>query len=102
MNNEAPKDTAGSKSIVSINFDLNSIIIIALGWAAEYAFLSLIEDAPEIIKIGTLVCAVLALFAMQVRTWLSVMHKLMYPLVLITIFVIYCALGVWAFLIDVQ
>jgi hypothetical protein len=43
---------------------------IGLGFAGEYALLSLIEDAPEALKVATVICAVGALIALETELWL--------------------------------
>lgn len=72
MDAETPPSAA---PIISISFDLRAVVRIALVWAAEYAMLSLIEDAPETVKVATLVCAVLALVIMQFEAWLRTVRK---------------------------
>jgi len=42
---------------ITVKFDWKTIGLLGLGWAAEYAMLSLIEDSPEILKAATLICA---------------------------------------------
>jgi hypothetical protein len=62
-------------SVISVSFDLRAIIRVALVWAAEYAMLSLIEDAPTAIKVATLICAVSALAVMQFEVWVRSISK---------------------------
>jgi hypothetical protein len=52
---------------------IRSLIRIGLAFAAEYALLALIEDAPAALKIATVICAIGALLALeteaQLKTW---------------------------------
>jgi hypothetical protein len=50
---------------ITITFSWMTVFRIGLAWAAEYAMLSLIEDAPEILKVATLICAVAGLAILQ-------------------------------------
>ena len=76
-------------NIVSINFDLRAVIRVALVWAAEYAMLSLIEDAPEVVKVATLLCAVAALVVMQFEGWLRGVWKKSFRFALLAVALVY-------------
>jgi len=84
-----PSEPPISDNIISINLDLRAIIRIALVWAAEYAMLSLIEDASELVKIATLICAVSALAIMQFELWLRKFQPNAFRNSLIVVVVIY-------------
>lgn len=55
-----------------------SITRIFLGFAGEYALLSLIEDAPEALKVTTVICAVAGLFALETEDWLKKRHAYLF------------------------
>lgn len=67
MSDKIPDAIDPSSGAVSITFkfDWRTIVRIGLVWAAEYAMLALIEDAPAVLKIGTLVCALAGLGILQ-------------------------------------
>ncbi len=52
-----------------------SVTRIGLGFAAEYALLALIEDAPAALKIATVICAVAGLFVLETENWFHRQHK---------------------------
>ena len=60
---------------------------VALVWAAEYGMLALIEDAPAVVKVATVICAVGALAALEARDWLRQRqrHLFSYSIGLITV-----------------
>jgi hypothetical protein len=64
---------AEQEKTVSLNTPITwkSLVRIGLVWAAEYAMLALIEDAPAVVKIATIFCALGALATLEFEGWLS-------------------------------
>src|SRR5690348_4920667 len=62
-----PCRTAGGTTVLTLDSPITwrSLARIGLGFAGEYALLALIEDAPAALKIGTVLCAVAALFVLE-------------------------------------
>jgi hypothetical protein len=52
-----------------------SAVRLGLGFSGEYALLSLIEDAPEALKIATVLCSIGALAALEGQEWLERQRK---------------------------
>ena len=46
-----------------------SLIIIGLAWAAEYALLGLIGDANLPLRVATILCAIAAVFILEIEPW---------------------------------
>ena len=55
-----------------------SLTRIGLGFAGEYSLLALIEDAPAALKVGTVMCAVAALFVLETEGWLQKKHRYLF------------------------
>jgi hypothetical protein len=55
-----------------------SVIRLGLGFAAEYAMLALIEDAPVALKVATVVCATGALVTLKLEKWLKTISDLLF------------------------
>ncbi len=66
-----------------------SALRLGLGWAGEYALLSLIEDAPITLKIATMLCAIGALAALESRAWLNSQRDNLFQQVIICLSGIY-------------
>jgi hypothetical protein len=58
-------------------------------WGAEYALLSLIEDAPAWLKVATIVCALCALASLEGETWLNHQQKHLFVISFGTVAVVY-------------
>lgn len=72
-----------------------SAIRVGLGFAGEYALLSLIEDAPEALKVATVVCSVGALAALESREWLQ-KNQYRFSGIMIVFALIYCGFIAYA------
>lgn len=78
-----------------------SAVRLGLGLAGEYALLSLIEDAPEALKIGTVICAIGAIAALESRAWLDNLRPKLFVVTMSVLslfyisFVAYAILNVW-------
>jgi len=71
-----------------------SLLKLGAGFAAEYALLSLIEDAPEVVKVATLVTALGALGALESQEWLIRRHRHLFMAAIVVTSVIYlCFIG---------
>jgi hypothetical protein len=91
---ESPGGTTMSASLDS-PITWSTAVRIGLGWAGEYALLSLIEDAPEALKVATVVCAVGALAALESREWLQ-KNQYRFSGIMIAFAMIYCGFILYA------
>jgi hypothetical protein len=66
-----------------------SAVRLGLGYAGEYALLSLIEDAPEALKVATVLCSIGALAALECRVWLEGKRKHLFQATIAAVSVIY-------------
>lgn len=66
-----------------------SIVRAGLIWGAEYALLSLIEDAPVVLKVATILCAIGALAALEGEEWLNRRHRHFFKSVTLALVAIY-------------
>lgn len=57
-------------SIFDRPITLRQALALALGWAAEYALLTLIESAPTSLKVATMLSATAGLAVLQAEDWL--------------------------------
>lgn len=62
---------------------------LGLGFAAEYALLALIEDAPVAVKIATVLCATGALAALESEDWLNRKRERLFTVVISLLGAIY-------------
>jgi hypothetical protein len=68
-----------------------TIFRVGLIWGAEYALLSLIEDAPTAVKVATIVCALSALAALEAETWLNTRHRYAFASAVTVVGLVYLA-----------
>jgi hypothetical protein len=66
-----------------------SIVRIALGFAAEGALLALIWGSPVVLQVGTVICAVLVLAALESEAWLTQRWRYSFPSILVVLGIIY-------------
>jgi len=81
-------------------FSLKNAVSAALLAAAEYAMLSLIEDAPRAIKFATLVAPVAAFLVIQFEAAIRKLHRDIFPVALAVIFLGYAGFGGYVFLLS--
>lgn len=86
-------DSGTQESLISRALDKpitwRSLVWIALAFAGEYALLALIEDAPAILKIATMLCAVAALLVLQTESWFHRQHKYLFAAAITAVSAIY-------------
>jgi hypothetical protein len=63
---------------------------------SHYALLALIEDAPAVLKIATVICAVAALFTLETEEWLRKRQNKLFALTISGIGLIYAVFIVFA------
>jgi hypothetical protein len=67
----------------------SSAVRLGLGYAGEYALLSLIEDAPEALKVATVLCSIGALAALEARDWLEHQRQYSFRATVTSVSVVY-------------
>jgi hypothetical protein len=73
-----------------------SAVRLALGFAGEYSLISLIQDAPEALKIATLLCSIGILIALETRYWLNERGKHLFSTTILALSIIYAGFVVYA------
>jgi hypothetical protein len=73
-----------------------SLVRIGLAFAAEYAMLALIEDAPVALKVATVFCATATLAALEADSWVRRQGKYVFPLVMGCLGIVYLGFVVYA------
>lgn len=74
-----------------------SAIRLGLFWGGEYALLSLIEDAPEALKVATVLCSIGALASLEGRSWLNKRRANLFVIIIASISTIYGSFVIYAF-----
>jgi hypothetical protein len=91
---------AAIASVIGHVFTIKNAICAALLAAAEYALLSLIEEAPRAIKFATLVAPVLMFLAIQFETNIRKLNRDLFPAVLAILFLGYLGFGAYVFFLN--
>jgi hypothetical protein len=73
-----------------------SAVRLGLAWAGEYSLLSLIEDAPEVLKVATILCSLAALACLEGRIWLNRQRAGLFTIVITVIIITYGAFIAYA------
>jgi hypothetical protein len=73
-----------------------SVALIGLGFAGEYALLALIEDAPEALKVATMMCAVAAIFILGTENRFHRQHRYLFIASILAVTAIYMGFVVYA------
>jgi Mn2+/Fe2+ NRAMP family transporter len=73
-----------------------SAAIVGLGFAGEYALLALIEDAPEALKVATMVCAVVVIVILLTEKWFHQKHRYLFVISILLVAAIYVGFVIYA------
>lgn len=91
---ESASTPVTAKHVQAAAFLWRSLIIIGLAWAAEYALLELIGEANLALKVATILCAIAALFILEIEQWFAGGHRFYFRAGIIIVSILYlCFVG---------
>ena len=73
-----------------------TVVRVGLVWAAEYAMLALIEDAPTFMKVATVLCSLSILFVLESQSLFTALPARAYKNAILTSLLLYTACVVYA------
>ena len=86
---EAAPTPVTAKNFQAAAFMWRSLILIGLAWAAEYALLGLIADANLPLRVATILCALAALFILEIQQWYGGMYRYQFAFGIIILTILY-------------